>query len=460
MSCNFGTNDAKNRVAANSFGERVNERVGELTRVAKSITQAMESLTQKAAGKFFPELAVKTVMSNIRVGCIEVELPDSALWLLGDPASSDRCRVVVKDKALFQNLVNFWDVGLGESYQAGHFEVDDLAAFIRIIIQNIPYLPGISGSTTSTREVGRETDRNRDLHAKRSNTPQNSRSNIAYHYDLSNDLYALFLDPTMAYSGAVYRGPEDTLALAQVNKFEGLCRKLELKPSDHLLEIGSGWGGFAIHAAARHGCRVTTITLSKEQQTLAESRIREAGLSGKIEVRFQDYRDISGSYDKIVSIEMFEAVGHEYFGDFFAKCRAVLKPQGLMAMQVITIPDARFEAYRRGCDWIQKHIFPGCLLPSVHEMSLAIRDSGGLMIQHLENFDLHYARTLMDWRKAFLADPDRVRALGFDNRFIRTWEYYLAYSEASFRTRNLGLVQMVLSFPNNTTWRGPNFLED
>ncbi|MDQ3002178.1 MAG: cyclopropane-fatty-acyl-phospholipid synthase family protein [Fibrobacterota bacterium] len=420
----------------------------------------MVSLTLKAAEKFFPELAVKTIMSNIRVGCIEVELPDSGFWMLGDPASADRCRVVVKDKALFENLVNFWDVGLGESYQAGHFEVDDLAALIRIIILNIPYLPGISGSTTSTREVGREIDRNRDLHVKRGNTLEGSRSNIAYHYDLSNDLYALFLDPTMAYSSAVYRGPGETLAQAQVNKFEVLCRKLELKPSDHLLEIGSGWGGFAIHAAGRYGCRVTTITLSKEQQVLAESRIREAGLSGKIEVHFQDYRDISGSFDKIVSIEMFEAVGHEYFGDFFAKCRAVLKPQGLMAMQVITIPDARFEAYKQGCDWIQKHIFPGCLLPSVHEMSLAIRDSGGLMIQHLENFDLHYARTLRDWRKAFLADTGRVRALGFDDRFIRTWEYYLAYCEASFRTRNLGLVQMVLSFPNNTAWRGPNFLED
>jgi cyclopropane-fatty-acyl-phospholipid synthase len=452
MTWNSRTDDLKKSTADNVAGE--------LTRAARSLSRAMESLTLKAAGKFFPELAVKTVLSNIKVGCIEVELPDSGFWMLGDPASADRCRVIVKDKALFGNLVDFWDVGLGESYQAGHYEVDDLAAFIRIIVQNIPYLPGISGSGTSNREVGREAARNRDLHAERGNTPQGSRANIAYHYDLSNDLYALFLDPTMAYSSAVYRDSRDTLAQAQVNKFERICRKLELKPSDHLLEIGSGWGGFAIHAAGRHGCRVTTITLSKEQRTLAEARIRQAGLSGKIEVRYQDYREISGSYDKIVSIEMFEAVGHEYFGDFFAKCRAALKPQGLMAMQVITIPDSRFEAYKQGCDWIQKHIFPGCLLPSVYEMSLAIRDSGGLMIQHMENFDLHYARTLWDWRKTFMANLDRVRDLGFDDRFVRTWEYYLAYCEASFRTRNLGLVQMVLSFPNNTAWRGPNFLED
>jgi cyclopropane-fatty-acyl-phospholipid synthase len=399
-------------------------------------------------------------MSNIKVGCIEVESLDSGLWVLGDPASDLRCRITVKDNALFENLVRFWDVGLGESYQAGHYDVDDLTTFLRIIVLNIPHLPGISGSTAKAPEVGSEAAENLELHRKRGNSLQGSRTNIAFHYDLSNELYALFLDPSMAYSSAIYDGPEDTLYDAQIRKFDLLCRKLELKPGDHVLEIGSGWGGFAIHAAGRYGCRVTTLTLSKAQKALAEQRIDDAGLSSRIEVRYQDYREITGSYDKIVSIEMFEAVGQEFFGTFFAKCRAALKPDGLMAMQVITMPDSRFEAYRTGCDWIQKHIFPGCLLPSVFEMSKAIRDSGGLMIQHLENFDLHYARTLKDWRRAFLANLDAVRALGFDERFIRTWEYYLAYCENSFRTRNLGLVQLVLSFPNNTAYRGANFLED
>ncbi|MDB5106548.1 MAG: cyclopropane-fatty-acyl-phospholipid synthase [Fibrobacteres bacterium] len=424
------------------------------------LARAAGALAVKAAARFFPEQAVRSILSNIKVGCIEVETLDNGLWVLGDPAADLRSRVVVRDNALFDNLVRFWDVGLGESYQAGHFDVDDLTVFLRILLLNIPHLPGISGSTSKAPEVGREAAANLELHRKRSNTLQGSRTNIAFHYDLSNELYALFLDPSMAYSSAVYRGPGDTLHEAQINKFDILCRKLELKPSDHVLEIGSGWGGFAIHAAGRYGCRVTTLTLSKEQKALADERIRLAGLSDRIEVRFQDYREITGSYDKIVSIEMFEAVGHEYFGTFFETCRAALKPDGLMAMQVITMPDSRFDAYKGGCDWIQKHIFPGCLLPSVYEMSRAVRDSGGLMIQHLENFDLHYARTLKDWRLGFMARLDEVRALGFDGRFIRTWEYYLAYCESAFKTRNLGLVQMVLSLPNNTAFRGPNFLED
>jgi cyclopropane-fatty-acyl-phospholipid synthase len=424
------------------------------------LSRAAGGFALKAAARLFPERTVRSIMSGIKTGCIEVASPDSGLWVLGDPAHDLRCRITVKDNALFENLVRFWDVGLGESYQAGHYDVDDLALFLRIIVLNIPHLPGISGSTAHAPEVGGEAAENLALHRKRSNTLQGSRANIAFHYDLSNELYALFLDPSMAYSSAVYNGAKDTLHEAQIRKFDLLCEKLELKPDDHVLEIGSGWGGFAIHAARRFGCRVTTLTLSQEQKALAEQRIDAADLSGRIEVRYQDYREISGSYDKIVSIEMFEAVGQEFFGAFFAKCRAALKPDGLMAMQVITMPDSRFEAYRNGCDWIQKHIFPGCLLPSVFEMSKAIRDSGGLMIQHLENFDLHYARTLKDWRTAFLANLDGVRALGFDERFIRTWEYYLAYCETSFRTRNLGLLQLVLSFPNNTAFRGANFLED
>ena len=428
--------------------------------VMGGLARAAGGLAMKAAARFFPEQAVRAIMSKIKVGCIEVETPESGLWVLGDPASDLRCRVRVKDPALFENLVRFWDVGLGESYQDGHFDVDDLTVFLRIIVLNIPHLPGISGSSAKAPEVGREAADNLEIHRKRSNTLQGSRTNIAYHYDLSNDLYALFLDPSMAYSSAVYSGPKDTLHQAQIRKFDLLCRKLELKPTDQVLEIGSGWGGFAIHAAGHYGCRVTTLTLSHEQKALAERRIEAAGLSDRIQVRYQDYREISGSYDKIVSIEMFEAVGGEFFGAFFETCRAALKPDGLMAMQVITMPDSRFEEYRKGCDWIQKHIFPGCLLPSVFEMSRAIRDSGGLMIQHLENFDLHYARTLRDWRTAFMANLDRVRELGFDERFIRTWEYYLAYCEISFKTRNLGLVQMVLSFPNNTAYRGQNFLED
>ena len=423
-----------------------------------ALKRGAQALTFKSISRLFPEKVVRSVMSNIKIGCIEVDAPDSGHWTLGDATSTLRCHVRITRNAFFDKLVRYWDVGLGESYQDGDYEVDDLVAFIRIIILNIPHLPGISGSEAGHPELNREQEDNLRLHRTRGNTLRGSKANISYHYDLSNELYQLFLDPSMAYSSAVYRSPEDTLHEAQIHKVDLLCRKLELKPNDHILEIGSGWGGFAIHAAQKYGCRVTTLTLSQEQKTLAEARIRAAGQEEKIEVRLQDYREITGQYDKIVSIEMFEAVGYEYFDIFFAKCREVLKPDGLMAMQVITMPDSRFEAYKDSCDWIQKHVFPGCLLPSMYELSRSIRNSGGLMLQHMENFDLHYARTLSEWRKTFRARREEVLALGFDMRFFRTWDYYLAYCEAAFSTRNIGLLQLTLSFPNNLEYRGPNYL--
>jgi cyclopropane-fatty-acyl-phospholipid synthase len=422
----------------------------------KKMSQDAKTLALKSLGRLFPERVVRGVMSSIQTGCIEVENHDGARWTLGDASSPLRCKVTVKRAVFFDNLVRYWDVVLGESYQENDFEVDDLVAFLRIIILNIPHLPGISGSSSTHPDLNREQEDNLRLHRQRGNTLRGSKANIAYHYDLSNELYQLFLDPTMAYSSAVYADPSDTLERAQVRKFDLLCRKLELKPTDHVLEIGSGWGGWAIHAVREYGCRVTTLTLSQEQKTLAEARIRAAGFSDRIEVRLEDYREIRGLYDKIVSIEMFEAVGYEYFDAFFARCREVLKPEGLMAMQVITMPDARFEAYKDGCDWIQKHIFPGCLLPSVYELSRSIRNSGGLTLQHLENFDLHYARTLSEWRAAFRARREEVFALGFDARFFRTWDYYLAYCEAAFSTRNIGLLQLTLAFPNNIGYRGAN----
>ncbi len=427
------------------------------------LSQTLQSLSLKTAALLFPEKVVRQVMSRIKVGCIEVESPDSGHWVLGDPNQIPRCTIKVRNGDMFKKIVRYWDVGLGEGYQAGDYEVDDLVAFISIIILNIPYLPGISGSSLEQAlpgeaEVNREASDNIALHKHRSNTLNGSRQNISFHYDLSNALYALFLDKTMAYSSAVFRDDEESLESAQIRKFDMLCRKLELKAGDHVLEIGSGWGGFAMHAARHYGCRVTTLTLSQEQKNLAEERILAAGFESSIDVRLQDYREITGTFDKICSIEMFEAVGYEFFDVFFAKCREVLKPNGLMAMQVISMPDSRFDAYRQSCDWIQKHIFPGCLLPSVYELSRAIRNSGGLMIQHLENFDLHYARTLAEWRKTFLRKHDEAQALGFDEFFIRTWDYYLAYCEAAFRTRNIGLLQLTLSFPNNVDFRGANFL--
>ena len=288
----------------------------------------------------------------------------------------------------------------------------------------------------------------------RANTLVGSRRNIHRHYDLSNAFFQTFLDDSMAYSCAIFNNLNDTLEKAQQNKYNAIIQKARLDPADHLLEIGCGWGGFAIEAVRQTGCRVTGITISKDQYRLARKRVRDAGMQDRIRILFRDYRLMSGRYDKIVSIEMLEAVGHAYFGTFFKQLDRLLAPEGIAVIQTITIPDQRYEVYRKSHDWIQKHIFPGGLLPCLSILTRAMTRHSTLMVDHAENIGNHYATTLAEWHTRFNAHRNQVSQLGFDRIFQRKWAYYLGSCEAGFREGALGNLQLVLTREGNTSLRG------
>ena len=285
------------------------------------------------------------------------------------------------------------------------------------------------------------------FHLLRSNTKKGSRINITAHYDLGNDFYQLFLDETLTYSCGIFEGEDSTLKDASLAKYDRICKKLDLSPTDHLVEIGTGWGGFAIHAAHNYGCRITTTTISRAQYDLAKDRIDKAGVADKVELLLEDYRELKGEYDKLVSIEMIEAVGHQYLDTFFSSCSKLLRKDGMMLLQAITIADHIFEQHKRSVDFIKRYIFPGSCIPSVAAMCRSISRTSDLRLFHLEDITVHYARTLRAWRKRFLANVDKVRNLGYPETFIRMWEYYLCYCEGGFTERYLGDVQMLLTKP-------------
>jgi cyclopropane-fatty-acyl-phospholipid synthase len=279
------------------------------------------------------------------------------------------------------------------------------------------------------------------------NTRSGSKRNIAAHYDLSNEFFALMLDPTMTYSSGVFSASPATLEQAQIEKYDRICRALRLSSTDHVLEIGTGWGGFALHAARHYGCQVTTTTISTEQRAYAAQRFRDAGLDRRITLLDCDYRDLVGQFDKLVSIEMIEAVGEKYLPVYFRQCSRLVKPDGAMLLQAITIPDHRYEGYRRSVDFIQRYIFPGGFLPSMSAMAGCVARETDFRFLHVADFGPHYARTLAAWRRNFWDNISRVRALGFDDRFVRTWHYYLCYCEAGFLERQIGVSQLLLTKP-------------
>lgn len=411
-------------------------------------TRAAEFSAPEAG--FFERTGAAVVMAaleKIRDGRLTMTLPDGTVRVFGDPASPVRANVHVRRHDFFKRVLLWGDVGFGEAYQAGDFATDDLTALIRLFIEN-----GEAMEAENTRFAAWGKLRNRARHLFNANTVSGSRRNIYAHYDLGNEFFKLFLDPTLMYSCAAFE-PGDTLEAAQRRKVAMILDKARVQPGDEVLEIGSGWGTCAVEAA-RRGAKVTTLTISERQFEFVKERIRREGLQDRIEVRFCDYRKAEGSYDKIVSIEMIEAVGHEFLGTFFATCDRLLKPHGLVVIQGITIPDQRYEAYRRGCDWIQKHIFPGALLPSLTAMTAAMTANSRLTVEHVENIGIHYARTLREWREALLARNEKVKALGFGEEFLRTWDYYFSYCEAGFATRTLGDLQLVLTRPNNVRLPG------
>jgi cyclopropane-fatty-acyl-phospholipid synthase len=369
---------------------------------------------------------------QIRVGRLTVVLPDGSRHTFGGPAARPAGEIRIHDAAAVLRMFLGGATGFGEAYMDGHWSSPDLPALLRLAALNRESLAPSAGWWRAPLQVPRTI-----AHRARRNTLRGSRRNIAAHYDLGNDFYRLFLDGTMTYSSAVFESTDQPLADAQRNKYRIIAERAGLARGMHVLEIGSGWGGFALYAAGDLGCRVTTITISEAQLRLATDRVRAAGLEDLARVELRDYREVEGSYDAIVSIEMLEAVGAEYLSTFFEACDRSLADGGKLSLQSITFPDAAYEEQLRGANWIQTYIFPGGVLPSLAAIERATRRTK-LLMTRVEDIAPHYVRTLATWRDAFLAQRDAVRAMGFDDRFIRTWEYYLALSEAGFAT---GLVQ-------------------
>jgi cyclopropane-fatty-acyl-phospholipid synthase len=371
-------------------------------------------------------------------------------WRFGTDAPG--VRLEVRNPAFWPRVAFGGSVGAGEAYMDRAWDCDDLVGLTRLLLRNRSVLARMEGGLARLSAPLRGL-----LHRRNRNTRAGSRRNIAAHYDLGNDFYRLWLDETLMYSCAVFERPDMSLTEASTAKLERICRKLDLGPGDRVLEIGTGWGGFALHAAGRHGCQVTTTTLSREQYDLARRRVAEAGLADRVEVRLADYRDLEGRYDKLVSIEMVEAVGADQLERYFRQCGHLLKADGAMLLQAITIVDQRYEAALKEVDFIQKHIFPGGFLPSVSALAAAMTRASDLRTVHLEDIGPHYAETLARWRANFLRRIEAVRALGFDDRFVRMWEFYLCYCEGGFRERDIGSVQMLLAKPG---WRGNSILQD
>lgn len=374
-----------------------------------------------------------------QVGRLTVHLPDGTMVRAGLADAEPHAVLWIERDAFFTKFALRGDLGAGEAYMDGDWRTDDLARFLDLVLRNQAAVP-LESPLSRLANLGNDL-----AHWRRRNTRAGSRRNIGAHYDLSNALFETFLDPSLAYSSAVFLEEGDTLERAQQQKFERWCGALDIGSGDHVLEIGSGWGGFALHAARTRGCRVTGITVSREQLALSQARAAAAGLDHLVSFQFCDYREVTGQFSKVVSIEMIEAVGEEFWPAYFCKIDEVLAPGGRAGIQAITMVDARFAEYRKHCDWIQKYIFPGGLLPSIGEVVRVTASQTRLGLASLEDRPLDYARTLSAWRHRFFERLDEVRALGFDDRFVRMWEYYLASCEAAFRTRNLGLVHMVLA---------------
>jgi len=411
----------------------------------KKISKPPQNIARNQTPTIFDRSCMNLVINlfnKIETGGLTFYLPDGSARYFGDKNSSFQAQMTINDYRFFKDAVLGGDVGLGEAYMKGFWDTDDIPALFSVLIKN---RQALANGNMTTAWLLRQKDRL--MHALRANTLSGSRRNIGEHYDLSNDFFQTFLDPTMLYSCGLYQDESDTCEDAQRRKLQSIIDKAHIESTDHVLEVGCGWGGFAMEAVKQTGCRVTGITVSEEQYQLAQERVLQAGLQDKITILFKDYRNVAGLFDKIVSIEMLEAVGHKYLGTFFTACDKLLKPAGRLVIQVITIPDQNYENYRRNTDWIQKYIFPGGHLPSVTALSQVVTRNTSLLMEQLEDIGTNYARTLKDWRKSFTRNLDKINSLGFDEIFQRKWIYYLAMCEAGFRERAIGDIQVVFRKP-------------
>jgi cyclopropane-fatty-acyl-phospholipid synthase len=388
--------------------------------------------------------AVSTVMSRgVRGGRIEV-VEAGRRRGFGPEDADLRATVTINDPAAWRGPLH-GSLGLGEGYVDGLWETDDLVSLIRIAAREVGSLDGLRGAVARPRAL---------LHRARRLVPENTRTgarrNISAHYDLGNDLFAAFLDERMVYSCAYFPSPGASLEEAQVAKLDRICTQLRLGPDNHLLEIGTGWGGLAVHAARGYGCRVTTTTISREQHALATQRVRDAGLEDRVTVLLEDYRDLRGSYDRLVSIEMIEAVGWQYFDDFFRRCDELLSPDGLMLLQAITIENEIYEVEKGSRSFANTHVFPGGCLPSKETIADCLARVTSMREVWVDDITAHYPLTLAAWRERFLGAWDWLRPRGYDERFRRLWDFYLSSSEAGFRERRIGDVQALFAKPG---WR-------
>ncbi|MDO8280055.1 MAG: cyclopropane-fatty-acyl-phospholipid synthase family protein [Burkholderiaceae bacterium] len=397
-----------------------------------------QRLIDKLSGLRHGTLTLEDALGTVELGVVELGTAKEG----HAQAAPLRVRIRVRDMAFYSVLAASGSVGAGGAYGDGLWQCDDLVALVRLLVRNRDLLDGMEGGTARLGAAAL-----RLWHALRRNTREGSRRNIAAHYDLGNDFFSLFLSPDLMYSSALWSGDTDTLEQASTRKLDAICRKLGLRAGQRIVEIGTGWGGFALHAARHYGCHVTTTTISREQHALAAQRIAQAGLSDRVELLLRDYRDLEGQYDAVVSVEMIEAIGAQYMETYFAKIQSLLKPDGMALVQAITIEDNRYAQAVREVDFIKRHVFPGSFIPSVQAMLAAKTRATSLALVHLEDFGQSYARTLQAWRERFMAQLRAVHAQGFDDRFVRLWEFYLAYCEGGFRERSIGVAHLLLAQP-------------
>lgn len=350
--------------------------------------------------------------------------------------------IAVHDDRFWSSIAFRGAIGAGEAYALGWWTSDDPIAVVRVLVRNRAVLSSMEGGLATLSKPLFAL-----YHRLRRNTRSGARANIAAHYDLSNEFFSLFLDRTMTYSCGIFDGEDTTMEEASLAKIDRLCKKLDLRPEHHLLEIGTGWGALAIHAAREYGCRVTTTTISQQQYDLAKERIEKAGLEDRITLLFEDYRNLTGIYDRIVSVEMIEAVGHQFYEDFYRTCSSLLEPDGYMAIQAITIADSQYERAKRSVDFIQRYIFPGSCIPSVTALQTAMSRAGDLTLVQMEDFGTHYARTLSIWRDNLRERWSEARELGLSEDFLRLWEFYFAYCAGGFAERHIGVSQLLYARP-------------
>jgi cyclopropane-fatty-acyl-phospholipid synthase len=403
------------------------------------------SLKQKSRSKWVADFAKSKILKRLQLlqnG--HLKLIDGAEQHSFGNTDEVNATIYVHDSRFYGEIAFGGSIGAGEAYMLGYWSSDNLTDVIRMMCVNQSVMDTLEGGYQWLTKPFLQI-----LHWLNSNTTEGSRKNIAAHYDLGNDMFALFLDPTMMYSSAIFNANTPNLQTASELKLKTICDKLDLKPTDHVVEIGTGWGGFAIYAATHYGCRVTTTTISKQQYELAKAKVKAAGLEDKIILLLEDYRHLTGTFDKLVSIEMIEAVGHQFYDTYFAKIGSLLKMDGLALIQAITIADQRYENAKNSVDFIQHYIFPGSCIPSNTAMINSMTKMSDLRLFDLEDIGPHYATTLKVWRETFFANIKEVRKLGYTEEFIKMWDFYLSYCEGGFMERALGDVHLLLAKPEN-----------